>query len=423
MPSIGSRKPASLGTTRTCRLSKPRKRNIRLTDTWVCSEKIDRALAPLTGAEFPLSRGNDRSHIAERAPAQKDPSGAVRESRLLGQPFDHRAFHCLRASAREPVPGEGIVDRSKEVAQCADEISRTGHECQEAGVSLMGLGGENGVAQLGKNRTTVTGLLGHGLAKHSVQGLCVRRLPHFSVRYPLPMRQAELQHLLPEGAQLFVVQVDRWRFHALSQISIMMVPMRRTARVLPWFAAFLLPGQPSPQEFPEKAEFHFVRLEYTDGAWARRGWGGRGWWMQDWPEAEMHFAQGIQRITRIHIGDNRHMPLSDNRIYDSSLDLRHANRLLGSERRRNSPPWATISSAAVSSLSTISTARAIGKSFSRQWRACCQAGPSLISRTRTQLLRVLFDIKERTFIPGLRHLRPRRQRGTARLAAHLARDS
>ena len=36
--------------------------------------------------------------------------------------------------------------------------------------------------------------------------------------------------------------------------------------------------RPPDEKFPAKAEFHCVRLEYTDGAWARRGWGGRGWW-------------------------------------------------------------------------------------------------------------------------------------------------
>jgi hypothetical protein len=63
------------------------------------------------------------------------------------------------------------------------------------------------------------------------------------------------------------------------------------------------------------AEFHFIRLEYVNLSWASRGWG-RPWWMQDWPEAEAHFAQGIRRLTLIDAGDGRHVPLTDDRIFD-----------------------------------------------------------------------------------------------------------
>jgi hypothetical protein len=63
------------------------------------------------------------------------------------------------------------------------------------------------------------------------------------------------------------------------------------------------------------AEFHFIRLEYVNLSWATRGWG-RPWWMQDWPAAETHFAQGIRRLTLIDIGEGRHVPLTDDRIFD-----------------------------------------------------------------------------------------------------------
>ena len=38
--------------------------------------------------------------------------------------------------------------------------------------------------------------------------------------------------------------------------------------------------------------------------------------MQDWPEADMHFTQGIQRLTRIDTGEGLHVPLTDDRIYE-----------------------------------------------------------------------------------------------------------
>ena len=59
-----------------------------------------------------------------------------------------------------------------------------------------------------------------------------------------------------------------------------------------------------------------MRLEYTDlpqyeigfGFRSRRG-RGRGWWLQDWPDAEDHFSAGVERLTRIDVGDPRHASL------------------------------------------------------------------------------------------------------------------
>jgi hypothetical protein len=66
----------------------------------------------------------------------------------------------------------------------------------------------------------------------------------------------------------------------------------------------------------EPAEFHFARMIYTDN----RGGGfrgrGRGWWMQDWPDAEVHFRQGILRLTRIDAGTEVAVDLVDGRVFD-----------------------------------------------------------------------------------------------------------
>ncbi len=71
------------------------------------------------------------------------------------------------------------------------------------------------------------------------------------------------------------------------------------------------------------AEFHFLRVEYTDLPQYHRGWGyssrdgtGTGWWLVDWPDADNHFTTGIQRLTRIDAGDPRHLRLTDDRIFD-----------------------------------------------------------------------------------------------------------
>ncbi|MBI1353617.1 MAG: DUF4159 domain-containing protein [Acidobacteria bacterium] len=78
-------------------------------------------------------------------------------------------------------------------------------------------------------------------------------------------------------------------------------------------------GQPSIPEFGfepvRPGEFHFIRLEYRDLAGAGRRFG-RGWWRQDWPDAEVHFAQGIRRLTAIDVGDGRHFSLTDERLLD-----------------------------------------------------------------------------------------------------------
>ncbi|HEY2018416.1 MAG TPA: hypothetical protein VGH38_33150, partial [Bryobacteraceae bacterium] len=57
--------------------------------------------------------------------------------------------------------------------------------------------------------------------------------------------------------------------------------------------------------FPSRAEFHFIRLEYTDLPEYHRRFGyssrngtGEGWWMVDWPDAEDHFTLGVKRLTR-----------------------------------------------------------------------------------------------------------------------------
>src|SRR3954471_20219073 len=71
------------------------------------------------------------------------------------------------------------------------------------------------------------------------------------------------------------------------------------------------------------AEFHFLRLEYTDLPEYHRSWGyssrdgqGTGWWLMDWPAADNHFTTGLARLTRIDAGAPRHMRVTDDRIFD-----------------------------------------------------------------------------------------------------------
>lgn len=73
--------------------------------------------------------------------------------------------------------------------------------------------------------------------------------------------------------------------------------------------------------FPAEGEFAFNRLEYSDGRGggfrnvSRRGQAS-GWWAQDWPDADNHFTVGIQRLTRIDISEPVHYGLLDPKIFD-----------------------------------------------------------------------------------------------------------
>jgi hypothetical protein len=71
------------------------------------------------------------------------------------------------------------------------------------------------------------------------------------------------------------------------------------------------------------AEFHFIRTEYTDRPEFHRGWGyssrdgrGTGWWIVDWPDADQHFTTGVRRLTRLDVGDPRHLRITDEHLFD-----------------------------------------------------------------------------------------------------------
>jgi len=87
-------------------------------------------------------------------------------------------------------------------------------------------------------------------------------------------------------------------------------------------AALVLPlsGQTQgsdPLNGPE-AEFHMARLIYADIG-GGRGFGGwrRGWWAIDYPAAEYHLTRGLRRLTRLDVADDSiHLRSIDDRIFD-----------------------------------------------------------------------------------------------------------
>ncbi len=168
------------------------------------------------------------------------------------------------------------------------------------------------------------------------------------------------------------------------------------------------PGMP-----PREAEFHFLRLEYTDLPQFQRGFGfrsrngrGTGWWLQDWPDADDHFTAGVQRLTRIDTGDPRHVGLLDDHLFDY--------------------PWIYATQTGYWDLSDAETARLreyllrggflVVDDFwgPEEWEWFRQTMNRVLpNKTITDInesdeaMHVLYDIREkdRTFIPGSRHLR------------------
>jgi hypothetical protein len=167
-------------------------------------------------------------------------------------------------------------------------------------------------------------------------------------------------------------------------------------------------GDSSSVRLVPRSEYHFVRMEYVDRPAARRGWGGgfgrRGWWQQDWPEAEMHFAQGVRRLTRIDTGEGIHLPLTDDRIFDY--------------------PWVYATQVGYWELTDLEVKRLRDyllrggflvvddfygledwAVFRETMERVLPNRPILDVEDSHALTNVLYTIRDRTFIPGLRHLR------------------
>jgi len=170
-------------------------------------------------------------------------------------------------------------------------------------------------------------------------------------------------------------------------------------------------GQRPP--FPADGEFHFVRVEYTDLPEYHRGFGyasrdgrGDGWWVVDWPDAEDHFSLGVQRLTRIDTGEPRHFRLTDDRLFDH--------------------PWIYATQVGWWGLNGAETARLreyllrggflVVDDFwgAEQWEVFRRTMERVLPEEpitdideADSVMHVLYDIREkdRTFIPGTRHLR------------------
>ena len=163
-------------------------------------------------------------------------------------------------------------------------------------------------------------------------------------------------------------------------------------------------GSNSDTSSPPENELHIARLIYQHHA--NSNWGpGRPWWAIDWPDAEFHFTNGIKRLTNIDVAsDSRHISLDDDAIFDY--------------------PWLLVQQ--VGRWSLTASERAQLKEYldrggfmvvddfhgPAQMQVFRQVMMQVLGRvdivpigTTDELLHVLYDLDQRTQIPGRRHLR------------------
>lgn len=181
--------------------------------------------------------------------------------------------------------------------------------------------------------------------------------------------------------------------------------------MLAGFASLLLAAsstQRSRAGAAPEAEFHMARMIYTiAGGFGRGfGWGpGRPWWGIDYPEAEFHFIQGLRRLTRVHTADDsRHLELTDPALFDYPwLFAQQVGR------------W-DISDAEVERLRDYLLRGGFlivddfhggyeWEVFASVMRRVFPDRPIEDIPAEDTLLHVLYDLDQRTQIPGLRHLR------------------
>ena len=149
-------------------------------------------------------------------------------------------------------------------------------------------------------------------------------------------------------------------------------------------------------------ELYFTRLQYSDG-YGGGGW--RGAWLTDYPEAEIHFLQGISRLTRVHTGsEGRIVSATDDALMDY--------------------PWLYAVEVGYWSLSEVEAERlreyllrggflmvddfwgtAEWAGFTDSMRRVFPDRPIVEIDDSHELLHVLYDLDQRIQIPGRRYLR------------------
>ncbi|MFK7853073.1 MAG: DUF4159 domain-containing protein [Granulosicoccus sp.] len=151
------------------------------------------------------------------------------------------------------------------------------------------------------------------------------------------------------------------------------------------------------------AELHLARLAFANGL--HSNWGpGRPWWRIDWPQAEEFFTDGIDRYTSIDVApDSVHIALNNDAIFDYPwLFAQQVGR------------WQLSNSEALQLKEYLLRGGfMVVDDFHgpQQWQVFEQVMNRVLPGytihnlgTDDQLLNVLYELDQRTQIPGRRHL-------------------
>jgi hypothetical protein len=187
--------------------------------------------------------------------------------------------------------------------------------------------------------------------------------------------------------------------------------------------AFVLGGAASAQfgretPTPEhgglpQAEFHMARLAYAAvGCAGSRGWC-NPWWAIDWPLAEAHFLPAVERMTRIQVAaDSKKPTLEDDTLFDYPwLFLQQPGRadwLPQGERMLRLREYLERGGFLVVDDFHGEYEWA---SFQAAMREVLPNRPIVDIPESDMLMTILFDLDERTQIPGERHLGWERMEG------------
>jgi hypothetical protein len=162
-----------------------------------------------------------------------------------------------------------------------------------------------------------------------------------------------------------------------------------------------------------EAEFHMARMAYaTQGGGGSRGYF-MPWWAIDYPEAEAHFLPALERSTRLSVAaDSRHLKLTDAELFD--YPWLFAQQV----GRGNWDP--TDADAAQLREYLLRGGFLVVDDFhgEYEWRQFESAirrvlpGRAIVDIPEDDaVLHVLYDLDERTQIPGERHLQWGRMEG------------
>lgn len=175
--------------------------------------------------------------------------------------------------------------------------------------------------------------------------------------------------------------------------------------------------KPDSEDNQPEAEFQLARVKYrTFGGGGSHGYF-QPWWAIDYPLAEEHFFPALRRSTNIQVSDEeRHLDLMDDRIYEYPfMFMQQPGR---GEWNPTSQEAARLREYCLRGgflLVDDLHGEYDWQIFAYSMRRVFPDRPIVEIPESDPLMHVFFDLKERTAIPGLRHLGIRGGQIVARL--------